>query len=236
MENYGYVDIYATKGIEYLIVIAFLASFVYFSRTFSFSTVAAGVARTISDIVEWFRLPADRHYHQGHAWRKAEPDNLVKVGMDDFAQKLVGKVDAIELPPVGARLAQGDKAWHLTVDSRPVAMLSPVDGEVVAVNVEAQRSPGILNEDPYGKGWLLKVRPTRLAADRSNLLSGTLARKWMEDTVAALRRESGGSLGPVAQDGGQLVYQDGGMPVSGIARALAGEKWEETVKAHFLTG
>ncbi len=235
MENYGFVDIYATKGIEYLIVIAFLASFVYFSRTFSFATVAAGVARTISDIVEWFRLPADRHYHQGHSWLKTEPDNLVKVGMDDFAQKLVGKVEGVELPAVGAKLQQGEKGWKLTVDSRPLAMLSPVDGEVVAVNSEAQRSPGILNEDPYGKGWLLKVRPTRLTADRNNLLSGTLARKWMEDTVDALRRESGGSLGPVAQDGGQLVYQDGGMPVSGIARALAGEKWEETVKAHFMT-
>ena len=235
MENYGYVDIYATKGIEYLIVIAFLASFVYFSRTFSFSTVAAGVARTISDIVEWFRLPADRHYHQGHSWLKTEPDNLVSVGLDDFAQKFVGKVDGVELPPVGAKLAQGEKAWKLTVDSRPVAMLSPVDGEVVAVNSEAMRSPELLNQDPYGKGWLLKVRPARLAADRRNLLSGTLARKWMEDTVDELRRESGGSLGPVAQDGGQLVYQDGGMPVSGIARALAGDKWEETVKAHFMT-
>ncbi len=236
MENYGYVDIYATKGIEYLIVIAFLASFVYFSRTFSFATVAAGVARTISDIVEWFRLPADRHYHQGHSWMKTEPDNLVKVGVDDFAQKLVGKVDAIELPPVGAKLAQGETAWKLTVDSRPLAMLSPVEGEVVAVNTQAQRSPDILNRDPYENGWLLKVRPARLAADQRNLLSGTLARKWMEDTVDGLRRTSGGSLGPVAQDGGQLVYQDGGMPVSGIARALAGDKWEETVKAHVLTG
>ena len=235
MENYGFVDIYATKGIEYLIVIAFLASFVYFSRAFSLRTVAAGVARTISDIVEWFRLPADRHYHQGHSWLKTEPDNLVKVGLDDFAQKLVGKVDGVELPPVGAKLAQGEKAWMLTVDSRPLAMLSPVDGEVVAVNSEAQRSPEILNQDPYGKGWLLKVRPARLAADQRNLLSGTLARKWMEDTVDELRRESGGTLGPVAQDGGQLLYQDGGMPVSGIARALAGENWEETVKAHFLT-
>ncbi|MGE5188687.1 MAG: glycine cleavage system protein H [Gemmatimonadota bacterium] len=236
MENYGFVDIYATKGIEYLIVIAFLASFVYFSRAFSWTTVAAGVARAISDIVEWFRLPAGLHYHQGHSWMKDEPDNLVSVGLDDFAQKLVGKVDGVDLPPVGATVAQGEKAWSLTVDSRPIAMLSPVDGEVVAVNIEAMRSPEILNEDPYGRGWLLKVRPARLAADTRNLLSGTLARKWMEDTVDGLRQASGGSLGPVAQDGGQLVYQDGGMPVSGIARALAGEKWEETVKAHFLTG
>lgn len=235
METYGYVDIYATKGIEYLIVIAFLASFVYFSRAFSLRTVAAGVARTIADIVEWFRLPADLHYHQGHSWMKNEADDLVSVGLDDFAQKLVGKVDHIDLPPVGAKLAQGEKAWSLKVDSRPFAMLSPVDGEVVAVNVEAMRAPEIVNQDPYGKGWLLKVRPGKLAADKRNLLSGTLARRWMEDTVDALRRESGGVLGPVAQDGGQLVYQDGGAPVSGIARALAGEKWEETVRVHFLT-
>ena len=114
MENYGFVDIYATKGIEYLIVIAFLASFVYFSRAFNLKTVAAGVARTISDIVEWFRLPADRHYHQGHSWLKAESDSLVSVGLDDFAQKHAGlqAISGFLLHRAWSRPANGSDRWR----------------------------------------------------------------------------------------------------------------------------
>ena len=103
-------------------------------------------------------------------------ERLVKVGLDDFAQKLIGKVDAIDLPAVGSRLTQGDKGWSLMVDSAEIPMLSPVDGEVVAVNQEVLRSPEILSRDPYGAGWLLKVKSDRLAADTRNLLSGKMAR------------------------------------------------------------
>jgi len=72
------------------------------------------------------------------------------------------------------------------VDSEAIPMLSPVDGEVVAVNQEVLRSPGILSRDPYGAGWLLKVKSDRLAADTRNLLSGKLARDWMETSLENL--------------------------------------------------
>jgi len=62
--------------------------------------------------------------------------------VDDFAQKLIGRVDAVELPAVGSRLTQGDKGGGLKVDSEAIPMLSPVDGEVVAVNQEVLRPPG----------------------------------------------------------------------------------------------
>jgi hypothetical protein len=116
-------------------------------------------------------------------------------------------------------------------------MLSPVDGEVVSVNREAANSPDLLNRDPFDGGWLLKVRPARLASNKKNLLAGHLARQWMEDALERLREEIGAGLGPVHQDGGAMgpVYQDGGMPVAGIARALAGDRWEEMVREYFLT-
>ena len=99
--------------------------------------------------------PRGYFFHQGHTGCRSENrETSAKVGLDDFAQKLIGKVDAIELPAVGSRFAQGEKGWSLMVDSVPIPMLSPVDGEVVAVNHEVLRSPGILSRDPYGAGWL----------------------------------------------------------------------------------
>ena len=106
-------------------------------------------------------------------------------------------------------------------------MLSPVDGEVVAVNQEVLRSPGILSRDPYGAGWLLKVKSDRLAADSRNLLSGKMARSWMETSLENLHPIRHEALGP--------VMQDGGLPLEGIARVLGGDRWAELAKTHLLT-
>ena len=113
MESFQYVDIFATKGIEYVIVMVFLAGFVYFSRYLSHRAPAPAEASAHPrSFVEYFRVPDGYHFHQGHTWLKAEGDQLVSVGMDDFAQKLLGKVDTIRLPAVGEKLAQGEKGWE----------------------------------------------------------------------------------------------------------------------------
>jgi glycine cleavage system H lipoate-binding protein len=235
MEGFSYVDIFATKGIEYIIVMVFLAGFVYFSRYLSHRAPVPGTAPARPrSFVEYFRVPDGYLFHQGHAWMKPEDDRLVSVGMDDFAQKLIGKVDAVRLPDPGSKLTQGEAGWTLTVDSRTVPMISPVDGEVVAVNREAIRNPDLLGQDPFERGWLLKVRPARIASNRRNLLSGPMARQWMSNVLERLRGDMGKSA---AREGPSLgtVYQDGGTPIHGIARAIAGERWEEMTKGYFLT-
>src|SRR5512139_1177437 len=146
MEGFRYVDIFATKGIEYIIVMVFLAGFIYFSRYLSHRAPvpAEGSGRPRS-FVEYFRVPDGYLFHPGHTWLKAEGDPFVTVGMDDFAQKFLGKVDSLRLPGVGAKLAQGEKGWAVAVQEKTIPMLSPVDGEVVAVNQEAIRNPYLLD-------------------------------------------------------------------------------------------
>jgi len=227
MEGTHLIDIYATKGIEYLIAIAFLAAFVFFCRCIYHPHAGRAAARIAPENVTLFRVPEGLFYHQGHGWLRPEPSAIGVVGMDDFARKLVGKVDAVELPPVGSRLAQGEKGWSLIVNSVRIPMLSPVAGEVVEVNNEVLRSPEILRQDPYGKGWLLKVKSSGIASSTRNLLSGKLARAWMENALDQLHPLHGETLGP--------VLQDGGLPVEGIARILGGDQWVDLAKTHLLT-
>src|SRR5659263_392924 len=218
MEGFSLVDIYSTKGIEYLIAAVFFFGFLALQGYILTAAPGRGKSREWhAGLPAWFRVPEGYGFHQGHTWMKADimrpnRQRLVKVGLDDFAQKLIGKVDAVELPAVGTRLAQGDKGWSLMVDSVPIPMLSPVDGEVVAVNQEVLRSPEILSRDPYGAGWLLEVKSDRIAADTRNLLSGKVARVWMETSLANLHPVRHEALGP--------VLQDGGLPLDGIARIL----------------
>jgi glycine cleavage system H lipoate-binding protein len=235
MEGFQYVDIFATKGIEYVIVMIFLGGFIYFSRYLGHRAPApeADSVRP-RGFVEYFRVPDGYLFHQGHAWLKAEGDHLVSVGMDDFAQKLLGKVDTICLPAVGAKLAQGEKGWAVAVQEKTIDILSPVDGEVVAVNPEAVRIPYPQGRDPFEGGWLLKVRPAKLTPNKRNLLSGEMARQWMSGVLERLRGEIGKTMAQECPTLG-TVYQDGGTPVWGIARALAGDRWEEMARGYFLT-
>ena len=235
MEGFQYVDIFATKGIEYIIVMVFLGGFIYFSRYLSHRvTVPAEASVRPRSFVDYFRVPDGYLFHQGHTWLKADGDQLVTVGMDDFAQKLLGKVDTIRLPAIGAKLAQGENGFAFAVQEKTVPMLSPVDGEVVAVNQEAIRNPELLGQDPFGRGWLLKVRPAGFTANKRNLLSGQMARQWMSSVLERLRAEIGNAI---PQEGPSIgtAYQDGGTPVQGIARALAGDRWEKMAKGYLLT-
>jgi glycine cleavage system H protein len=186
--------------------------------------VAADVAPVI---FEWFHLPKGKiYYHPGHSWTIPESDKVVRVGIDDFAQKLVGRIDAVKFPRVGSQVSQGKKAWSLQVGSKSVDMLSPVDGEIVAINEALISSPENISKDPYGQAWLLKVQVPNLKSNLKNLLSGTFALKWMVGIKRNLFVRMNYNLGEVSQDGG--------VPVYGIARGLDHEKWDEIVREYFL--
>jgi hypothetical protein len=94
------------------------------------------------------------------------------------------------------------------------------------VNREAVKTPSVIRSDPYGKGWLLKVKDSRIAADTHNLLTGKVARAWMENALSKLE--------PVRHDLGP-VMQDGGVPVDGIAKMIGGAHWTEVAEEHLMT-
>ncbi len=229
MEGFTYVDIFATKGVEYLLVIAALLLFIPFWRMVSRPATAAYEAAesVIPAISDWFHLPERLYYHQGHSWALPQQGDLVRVGIDDFAQQLVGQIDAIQLPPVGSQVTQGEKGWSLRAGSKTIDMLSPIDGKVVGINEDLLKSPENIGKDPYDQSWLLKVEAPKISANLKNLLSGGLARKWMEGVRESLLARMNYNLGAVSQDGG--------VPVDGIARNLDREHWDELVKEFLLT-
>jgi len=176
--------------------------------------------------VAGYQLPAALHYHRGHTWARTEGDTVV-VGLDDFAHRLLGDVHAVQLPAVGDWLRQGDTAFGVGEKGRRASMVAPVEGEVVAVNRDLARDPSLVASDPFGRGWVLKVRASNLAANLRNLLSGSLARRWMEDTREAL------DLRLMALSGS--VLQDGGEPVGDFARHVPDEDWRRLVHEFLLT-
>src|SRR5664279_3652803 len=110
----------------------------------------AVAARVGSDYVDGFLVPASVSYHSGHSWLVRERQNVVRMGADEFASALMGKIEKIEMPKPGQWIRQGQKVISFFRDGQKTEMVSATEGEVMAINAEVVENPALLRQDPYG--------------------------------------------------------------------------------------
>jgi len=102
-------------------------------------------------------IPEDLHYSEEHEWVRLD-DDVAIIGISDFAQDQLGDIVYVQLPDVGESVSAGSVIGELESTKSVSDVFSPIDGEVVARNDALDSSPEVINSDPYGEGWLLKVR------------------------------------------------------------------------------
>jgi glycine cleavage system H lipoate-binding protein len=176
--------------------------------------------------IEGYAMPECLYYHQGHAWVAIQGSDTALIGIDEFASKFVGRATSIIVPKVGESFRQGEKGWILRRNGKEFHMVFPADGKVIAVNEQALENPEILSKEPYGKGWLMMIESKNLKRNLRNLLRGSVAKRWMEESAAELRSVFSGKLG--------VVCQDGGLPTEGLADHLDGAEWRDLASRIFM--
>jgi len=112
-------------------------------------------------------IPAELKYSKSHEWVRLEGDGSVTVGITDHAQDLLGDMVYVELPEPGRTLAAGQECAVVESVKAASDVYSPVSGEVVAINEAIADNPELVNKDPYGEGWLMRLQP---AAEMEGLL------------------------------------------------------------------
>jgi len=185
-------------------------------------------SHVVPAMVSGFQVPENVRYHSGHTWALSESRELVRVGMDDFASKLVGKIESIALPQRGRWVRQGQKIWTIFRDGKSVDMVSPIEGTVSDVNEAVVKDPSLALKDPFGEGWIVTVQAPDSKVNFRNLLGGALARMWTEDSALRLRKRM-----PVAM--AAALAQDGGVAVDDITAHLPNEDWAVLTKEFFLS-
>jgi glycine cleavage system H protein len=185
------------------------------------------VSHIVPALVAGFEVPQNVRYHAGHTWALAESRELIRVGMDDFASKLIGKIDSIALPQRGRWVRQGQKIWTIFRGGKSVDMVSPIEGTIADVNEAVASNPELARKDPYGDGWLVTVQAPDSRINFRNLLSGTLARLWTEDSALRLRTRMPALAGALAQDGG--------VAVDDLTAHMPDEQWDKLTKEFFLS-
>ena len=183
--------------------------------------------RVVPAMVAGFQVPENVRYHAGHTWALSESSELVRVGMDDFATKLIGKIESIALPQRGRWVRQGQKIWTIFRDGKSVDMVSPIEGTITDVNEAVVQNPELARKDPYGEGWLVTVQAPDSKLNFRNLLGGTLARLWTESAALHLQNRIPAMAGVLAQDGG--------VAVDDITAHLPNEDWAVLTREFFLS-
>ena len=236
MEGSTYQNIFETKGIEYIVVIAFFMVLIPFwivlNRQVKINRL---IHRTLGLLTaSALRIPQGLFFSPFHTWAHLGKTGIASVGPDDFLLHITGPVNFNPLKNKGEKVVKGEVLSEVGHDGKLLKILSPISGEVVELNQELVESPDLMTIDPYSKGWMFKIRPTDWLSETKGYYLAEDAISWSEKELgrfrdflaASMARFSAGTNGMVLQDGGELVDQ----PLS----SLSPEIWNDFQK-EFLT-
>ncbi len=139
--------------------------------------------------IKGYNMPENLYYHEEDAWVRLESDGTVTIGMDDFYQKQAGDTTYVDLPFEGDTITQGETCGKIQSSKWVGKFVAPISGEIIAVNSELENDCRLINKDPYGAGWIIKVKPSNLEAELKNLAYGPEAlQKFIDDHLAKAQR------------------------------------------------
>ncbi|MBS7606704.1 glycine cleavage system protein GcvH [Candidatus Bathyarchaeota archaeon] len=132
--------------------------------------------------IEGYEILEGLYYSKDWMWIKIE-DGKVRIGVTDYAQKQMREIVFAELPSVGAQVRKGEPFGTLESVKAVSDLVSPLTGRVVEVNERASGSPEVINEDPYGEGWLIVIEPANLEEELKTLMNFEQAVEWYKSVI-----------------------------------------------------
>lgn len=184
--------------------------------------------------LESVSVPEGLFLAPGHTWVKLEASGKTHVGLDDFVQRAIGRIDQIELPKIGQSVRRGDKLFTIRQGERTAVFTAPMDGVVTSVNDDLAHHPDAIKADPYAQGWVCALEPKGLAQTIKQLRIAEEARAWLNREVEkfqafiSLRPIESMALGRVLQDGGQLT--------DGVLELMDEETWQSFTTQFLQSG
>jgi glycine cleavage system H protein len=173
-------------------------------------------------------------YHPGHTWIKVEKADEVRVGLDCFLRKIVGKVNVVVLPLPGRRCRRGENLCSIIQEKGILDIVCPVSGSILSVNQKLKDQPNLISKDPLGDGFLLTLKPKNLQRDRKYLFFGETALSWYQKELERLK------VAVVSELRGQervgMTMQDGGIDLRDIKTFVDPERYIQLVSTFLRNG
>jgi glycine cleavage system H protein len=138
--------------------------------------------------IKGYDMPDELYYHEEHSWARVEGDR-VTVGMDDMFQKEAGDIVFVDLPDEEDEVEQGEVCGKIQSRKWIGKLCAPVSGEIVEINEELEDDTSLVNQDPYGKGWILVIEATDLENELSNLMHGDSLLPFIDQEIKRTEEE-----------------------------------------------
>jgi glycine cleavage system H lipoate-binding protein len=197
----------------------------------SLATQASGSVIPISIGVEDLNLPEGVFFHPGHTWAHLGVSGQMKVGLDDFSQKILGRIDAIKSKKIGDRVRQGDSIVTIKQGKRQAEFRSPVDGVIDSVNEELLSKPESMRKNPYEAGWIYSIKPTNITENIKSLRIADDAASWIKNEISRFKNFLSEEIIEDKYLGKTMA--DGGIPVTGVMEHMDDMSWMK-MQEHFF--
>lgn len=229
MEGFSYTNIYDTKGIEYLVIIAFLILIIPFWRALNRPLKVKEAYREALGALtpEVLRIPQGFHYFRNHLWTNMKKAGQARIGLDDLLLQITGEIELHNFRKPGERVKKGDIIAEVNQGGKHLKISSPISGEVTGVNKRLRENPGVLLDDPYGKGWIYSMKPDDWDKDTEVSLPADKAKDWSRKELSRLKDFVADSLSKYSPEESKVVLQEGGELVQYPLSTLPGEAWTD---------
>ena len=232
MDGFSYSDIFATKGIEYLIIITFLILLIPFwvvlNKQVELSRKIQKALGLLSASI--LRIPQGLFYSKNHTWMYMEKSGAAKVGLDDLLLHITGEVKFSHLKNPGEIISKGELLTEIDQNGKLLRILSPVSGKIMNINSTINENPGMLNEDPYGKGWIYKIKPSNWIAEAKACYFAEEATNWSANELERFKDFLAMSMKNYSPEPSMVILQDGGELSDHSLSALPDEIWKDFEK------
>jgi len=236
MDGFSYTDIFATKGIEYLVVISFLLLLIPFWMILGKESVITTKVRKIFSSLSFnvLKIPQGLFYSKNHTWMFMEKSGVAKVGLDDLLLHLTGEVNCLFSKNDGEMIRKGDRFIELIQDGKLLRINSPVTGTIMGVNTTLSQNPALMINDPYGNGWIYRIKPSNWSADVQACFFAEQATQWSAKELERVKDFLAVSLRNNSNEPSMVILQDGGELCDHTLEPLNKSIWHDFEK-EFLT-
>ena len=232
MEKFSFVDIFASKGIEYLVVIGFLVLLIVFWNVLDKQTKAVKQIKKVLGILtaNILRIPQGLYYSKNHTWVHLEKSGVAKVGLDDLLQHITGEVNFGNLKTPGELINKGDLLTEIERNGKKLKIFAPISGKIKNTNSILKDRPEILNEEPYEEGWIYSIKPSNWTADTKSYYLAEEATNWIAKELERFKDFLAVSIKKHSPEPSMITYQDGGELVDNTLSELPDEVWTDFQK------
>jgi len=227
MDGFSYVNIFDTKGIEYIVIIIFLLLLIPFwvilNRKKEITTELRKALLFLSAKIK--SSPQGLYYTGQHTWTFMERSGAATMGVDNLLVHVTGEVRVNYLKRPEDLIRKGELVAEMDHQGKRLGIFSPISGKILKANDLLTEDPGIVQLDPYEKGWLYAIKPTDWKAETQDYFMADEAKNWLSREMERLRDFLAVKLAKYAPEQSHVVLQDGGELSESLLAEMPEEMW-----------